>query len=127
MPGISQRKPDRAAFQAELSQTMMRYALLAGMFVLACASGKFQVPDAEFFTDGYPLDKNTVQVVESHEDGSLVLPVAERHTRNCEAAEAKARNRHRGAHPQSRDEGKKLSARFDRNGGCTVRMAFRKE
>ncbi|GAB4441780.1 MAG: hypothetical protein OHK0011_24180 [Turneriella sp.] len=97
------------------------------MFVLACASGQYQVPDAEFFTDGYALDKHTVQLVESHEDGSLVLPAAERHTRNCEAAEAKARNRHRSAYPQSRDEGKRLSERFDKNAGCTVRMAFRKE
>lgn len=127
MPGISKRMPDGVTYRAEQSRTVPKYAWLAGMLVVACASGKFHVPDAEFFTDGYALDKNTVQVVESHEDGSLVLPAAERHTRNCEAAEAKARNRHRGTHPQSRDEGKKLSARFDKNGGCTVRMAFRKE
>lgn len=105
----------------------MRSWWIAAVFLPACASGKFQVPDAEFFTDGYALDKNTVQVVESHEDSTLVLPAAERHARNCEAAEVKARNRHRAAHAQSRDEGKRLSARFDRNAGCTVRMAFRKE
>lgn len=102
-------------------------SLLPTIFLLACASGKYHVPDAEFFTDGYALDKNTVQLVENHEDASLVLPAAERHARNCDAAELKARNRHRVAFPQSRDEGKRLSERFDKNAGCTVRMAFRKE
>jgi hypothetical protein len=101
--------------------------LCTTIFLLACASGKYQVPDADFFTDGYPLDKQTVQIVESHEDKSLMLPAAERHARNCEAAEAKARKRHRAAYPHSRDQGKRLSARFDKNAGCTVRMAFRSE
>ncbi len=104
------------------------FVLPAGLLLLvACASGKFQVQDGDFFTDGYALDKNTVQLVESHEDASLVLPASERHARNCDAAELKARNRHRVAFPQSRDEGKRLSERFDKNAGCTVRMAFRKE
>jgi hypothetical protein len=100
----------------------------AGLLILAaCASGKFEVQDADLFTDGYALDKNTVQLVESHDDASLVLPASERHARNCNTAEIKARNRHRSAFPQSRDEGRRLSARFDKNAGCTVRMAFRKE
>ncbi len=103
------------------------YSWLPALFLLACTSGKYLVPDAEFFTDGYALDKQTLQLVESHEDASLLLPAAERYARNCESAEVKARNRHRVAYPQSRDEGKKLSTRFDRNAGCTVRMAFRKE
>ena len=105
-----------------------RFVLPAGLLLLvACSSSKFQVQDGDFFTDGYALDKNTVQLVESHEDASLVLPASERHARNCDAAELKARNRHRVAFPQSRDEGKRLSERFDKNAGCTVRMAFRKE
>lgn len=118
MPGISEERN---------TAKLVQYGWLAGLFLLACASGKFQVADAEFFTDGLALDKNTIQIVESHEDSTLVLPAAERHARNCEAAEAKARNRHRAAYPQSRDEGKRLSERFDKNAGCTVRMAFRKE
>jgi len=120
VPGIA----DRAAIK---KHAVPICSLLAAIFLLACASGRYQVPDAEFFTDGYALDKQTLQVVESHEDASLLLPAAERYARNCESAEVKARNRHRVAYPQSRDEGKKLSTRFDKNAGCTVRMAFRKE
>lgn len=106
---------------------MRPHGVFTTVLLTACVSTKFQVADKDFFTDGYALDKKTLQLVESHEDRSLMLPAEARFERNCAAAEAKARERHRAAYPQSKDEGVRLSARFDRNAGCTVRMAFRKE
>lgn len=106
---------------------MKPHGAFIAILATACASGKFQVADKDFFTDGHAFDKNTLQLVESHEDRALMLPAFARFERNCAAAEAKARERHRAAYPQSRDEGVRLSVRFDRNAGCTVRMAFRKE
>lgn len=102
-------------------------SLCATLLLFSCASGRFQVTDADLFTDGLALDQDTLQLVESYEDPSLLLPAAERHARNCDAAEARARTRHRAAYAQSQDAGKRLAARFDKNAGCTVRMAFRKE
>lgn len=105
------------------SVTVSGLALLFG----ACASGNYLVPDVDYFSDGYVLDKNTIQVVESFEDPGLVMPAAERFARNCESAEARARARHRAVFTASKDDGVRLSARFDRNAGCTVRMAIKKQ
>lgn len=91
----------------------------------ACTSAKFIVPDDQFFTDGYALDTDYVQFVESADDLNLNTPAAERFKTNCAAAQSKAGARYKSKYPQGTDSGKLLSERFDKNAGCTVRMAFR--
>lgn len=90
-----------------------------------CASSKFNIPDDQFFADGYTIDANYIQFVESADDPALNAPAAERFRANCTLAQHKAGVRHKSKYPQSTDGGKLLSERFDKNAGCTVRVAFR--
>jgi hypothetical protein len=103
---------------------MLRIPLTIPLFTV-CTSTKFLVPDDQFFTDGHTLDANYVQFVESAEDPALNGPAAERYRANCAAAWNKAGVRYKSKYPQATDTGKLLSERFDKNAGCTVRIAFR--
>jgi hypothetical protein len=85
-------------------------------------SGTISSPTKE---TGITIDPNYIQFVESAEDTSLIAPAGERFTANCLAAQNKAAARYKSKYPQSTDSGKLLSERFDKNAGCTVRMAFR--
>lgn len=90
-----------------------------------CSTTKYTVPDDQFFTDGHAIDANYVQLVESADDPTLNAPAAERFRANCAAAQNKAGVRFKSKYPQATDSGKLLSERFDKNAGCTVRMAYR--
>lgn len=89
-----------------------------------CASAALSVPDSDYFTDRYLLAKDTIQLVENHSE-AIAMPALAQHNKNCTIAENKARERFRSLYPQSQDNGRRLSAHFGRNAGCTVRMAFR--
>lgn len=99
-----------------------------GLIILSlasCASGKYNVPDENFFADGYAIEKNILQFVETADNTSVSEPAAERFRKNCAEAENKAKARFNAAHPLAKDEGKRLGEYFEKNGACRVRMAFK--
>lgn len=95
------------------------------MSFAACASGKYNVPDESFFADGYAIEKNILQFVETADNTAVSEPAAERFRKNCAEAENKAKARFNAAHPLAKDEGKRLGEYFEKNGACRVRMAFK--
>ena len=103
----------------------MRHLTLSICLLAACASGKFQVPDDKFFTDGYVMEKGYLQLVENADNTSVSEPAAERFRKNCAEAETKARARFTTEHPQVKDEGRRIGEYFEKNGACRVRMAFK--
>ena len=103
-------------------------ALCSAAFLLAlvaCNSGKYLVADADFYTDGFKLSDKVIQLVESKSDKADNQPAEGRYRQNCDAAENQARVRFQKDYPTARDQGKRLGERFEKNAGCTVRMAFR--
>lgn|GEM_PF-6282401 len=88
---------------------------------------KFNVADADFYSDGYKLDGKYVQLVETVPDKTDSRPAALRFAENCVAAENQARARFKNLHPTWPDQGKRIGERFEKNAGCTVRMAFKTE
>ncbi len=88
---------------------------------------KFNVADADFYSDGYKLDGKYVQLVETVSDKTDSRPAATRFTENCVTAENQAKARFKALHPTWVDQGKRIGERFEKNAGCTVRMAFKTE
>ncbi len=103
----------------------MRIFPVLPLFLTFCASGKFIVPDENFFADGYVLEKGYVQFVEAADNTAVSEPAAERFRKNCAEADTKAKARFKAAHPQAKDEGRRLGEYFEKNGACRVRMAFK--
>lgn len=99
--------------------------LLVGvLFSFACSSRTYRVSDEDYYKDKVTLDTKTMQIVESFDDTSLVFPAGERFKKNCDSAEVRASERFVKEFHKMKAEGKLLSSRFDKDGGCTVRMAF---
>jgi len=92
-----------------------------------CAGSRFVVSDADIWRDGAALEGKYVQIVETDTAPKLSQPAATQFVSSCQAAEEKARTRFRAAHPQSKDEGRRLGEKFELHAGCTVRMAFKTE
>ncbi|MFO1472054.1 MAG: hypothetical protein U1F27_13580 [Turneriella sp.] len=109
------------------STLIFAVALFTAITTQSCNSMKFIVADADYYSDGYKLDGKYVQLIESVADKTDSRPAAERFAENCVTAENQARARFKGLHPTWRDEGKRIGERFDKNAGCTVRMAFKTE
>jgi hypothetical protein len=103
----------------------MRIFAVLPLLLMFCASGKFVVSDENFFTDGYVLGKGYLQFVEAADNTSVSEPAAERFRKNCAEAETKAKTRFTAAHPQAKDQGRRLGEYFEKNGSCRVRMAFK--
>ena len=97
------------------------------MAAQGCNSMKFTVADADYYSDGYKLDGKYIQLIESVSDKTDSRPAAERFAENCVTAENQARARFKTLHPTWQDTGKRIGERFDKNAGCTVRMAFKTE
>lgn len=94
------------------------------LFFCACSSVTYRVSDEDYYKDKVMLDTKTIQMVESFEDASLILPASERFKKNCDSAEMHASERFVQEFPKMKVKGRLLSSRFDKHGGCTVRMAF---
>ena len=102
-------------------------ALLCTLLAQRCNSLKFHVADADFYSDGYKLDGKYVQLIETVPDKTDSRPAALRFAENCVTAENQAKARFKSLHPTWLDQGKRIGERFEKNAGCTVRMAFKTE
>ncbi len=95
--------------------------------VSACASRNFVVADSDLYTDGASVGAKQIQLVESQATTKYLQPAAETFEQNCREAETKALARFQALHPKAKDTGVRAGTRFDKNGGCTVRMVFAHE
>jgi hypothetical protein len=93
---------------------------------LGCASTPSAVTDDNFFKDNFVIDKNFIQLVESYADPRLTALAAERFEKNCAEAKIRAIARFKMLYPTTVEKGQVMDLRFDRDAGCTVRMAFRR-
>lgn len=104
-------------------RTTILYCLVA-FFLCHCASRSFVVSDSDLYADGIAVDSKHLQLVESQATTKYLQPAAETFQQNCQGAETKALERFRILHPLAKDTGVRAGERFDKNGGCTVRMIF---
>lgn len=93
--------------------------------ICGCNSAQFTVADNDFYSDKFKLNDKYTQLVETQHDKSDSLPAVERFASNCVAAENSARARFKTLYPTSADAGRRIGEKFEKNAGCTVRMAFK--
>jgi len=85
----------------------------------SCKSIPPAVPDDHFYNDNFAMGKNFTQLVETNDTAPQTVPHIERFRFNCDAAFKAAVVRYKITSTPFL-----LSERFDKNGACTVRVAF---
>lgn len=105
----------------------MKWALTP-LLLVACTTAPPTVPDDKFFHDSYPMGKGFIQIIESNDTAPQSVPHIERFSINCNAARAAAETRFKATlNAKLKHTPYPLTERFDKNGACTVRVAFKAE
>ncbi|MBV6493693.1 MAG: hypothetical protein LDLANPLL_01716 [Turneriella sp.] len=107
-----------------MQRRFIRFTVLT-FFFISCASAAFKVPDENFFTDGFVLEKGYTQYVETANNTKLDMPVVERFKQNCEEAKKNAMERFLKEKSLTKANTQLLGEYLEKGGSCRIRIALK--